>query len=1571
MPMEFNSLDVAANNHNLESGDSSWFGTAADGVTAVAASAYYGAKNSVSFIGHAVTGDLENYQAEDTMQGLQNAGLDSAAGYYNEHSQGVDAIGMVVGSLIPGMAGVKAVQLASKSSKIMGQLGLSTSRLDTLRVEANQAAIAQQQIFNPLHGKTMKAVASGFGVNAVESLGFEIAALSTTIASPVYDNMTASDMVWNTITFGAVGGVVGGSFSAAKTYFGVRGAVNAEAALQIVPEVGTKFVNASDNIIRAKSTKASDTVITEETIRFTNADAGITPRLNAIIAKQTPDDTANTFGFAKDVVRFKELNAVDDVYQVLELSSGKIYESAKKLVGNIGDTISKSDNVFILPQRGMAVVRDAAGKELRTIAGKSNLAEATLEEAQVAWLVRAETPLDSIKGIASDDIPALERLVQEARLDVPVNGSLLSIDSATSLLRFKKQEALNKLMTAGNSPETAARILNMPETLKQGDALWKVPMSKDAFNKEMLEPRYAAIRYDVKDVEKDAAFSIFGKQAIHQAEIEAAENSRVRMEAANYALKNLGFGGVSDSLMDELSVKPMLQNVSKASDSAGFFSFANGAYGSATAWAQNVGRLVDTMTTGLKAKNLAAIEKPLQAIMKDEKLADELILVTSKLRLVDEHYVTVKGQQGFVRLDVAESMIDASGKKKIDAAIDAVRNPPVIQVSKEIREFLGIHSQVNLQSYRKTSSTLATGHSLWDVAKHEKHPELMPIYVPPVNTSLYKHFVLVRQAPDVLGESGHVSAIVAKDAADLSLKIERAKAMIVSRGDDPARYQFLTKTNTDDYFKAQGSYEYARGMNDSRVDSHLRKAGVLGEEHPILASETKGAAMNDLASEFVDFHSRMSARTVRDTIESQYAEVFNQLSAMGKGLLELEASKTANVTQAALEATKNPYADVIKTALNISNFNEFDKYGWVRANRIFEQVGSASMATIGKVCDDAVAIIKSKGKGLTVEQLDELTANANAVSARVGMPGGYLAAANSQYAEQIAARPMLSQAIARGNGIISMYALGLDAIQHINNIVGATVGQNAEMGSLLAAIAKKDPAVAGQLAYVDLKQAGLDGSVISSAKLLSSSIKRFFSGGQIWDDGGGVAAGRWRTATGKEIQDEYIAKGLTLTNLQQFRQTIDNLSFTGAESAAELNNRVFTAVENFGKFATDNKVGNFSALFTRFLAADAIRQITDHAMAQNLIKSGAEAETYWSTAVNRIQGNTVAAQRPAAFQGAIGQAIGLFMTYQVNLMQQLFRYAGNGDKVGTAMLLGTQGALYGMQGLPGWNFINSHIIADANGNLNHSDLYSTVSKAVPQEVAEWVLFGAGSNALGIFHPDLEFNLYTRGDINPRTLTIVPAAIDETIIYKSTAGFLKNFYDVYKNISGGAPVDQAFYQGLQHQGINRPLAGLGAILAGGSYTADGKLINPIESQLTSLDFGNAIRIAGAKPLDDAIAADALFRSGAYNAMDMKKRERLAESVRLDAADGSIDPDAWQEFAGQYARSGGKPEAFKKFVYEKLKDQEEGIVQRSVDRLRDPVAQNLIAIIGADEPNFEWNQRSDFALPPAESEHLLPQ
>jgi len=174
-------------------------------------------------------------------------------------------------------------------------------------------------------------------------------------------------------------------------------------------------------------------------------------------------------------------------------------------------------------------------------------------------------------------------------------------------------------------------------------------------------------------------------------------------------------------------------------------------------------------------------------------------------------------------------------------------------------------------------------------------------------------------------------------------------------------------------------------------------------------------------------------------------------------------------------------------------------------------------------------------------------------------------------------------------------------------------------------------------------------------------------------------------------------------------------------------------------------------------------------------------------------------------QGPIGQAIGLFQTYQFNLMQQLLRHVGEGSAKDAATLLALQGTIHGMNGLPAFNAINTHIVVNASVNTEHRDLYDSLYGAVGKQAGNWLMYGVGSNWL--LHPDLKVNLYTRGDINPRHLTIIPTDLSQVPIIQAGVKFFGNIFETAGKLAAGGDVSQTILQGLEHNSISRPLAGL--------------------------------------------------------------------------------------------------------------------------------------------------------------------
>jgi hypothetical protein len=345
------------------------------------------------------------------------------------------------------------------------------------------------------------------------------------------------------------------------------------------------------------------------------------------------------------------------------------------------------------------------------------------------------------------------------------------------------------------------------------------------------------------------------------------------------------------------------------------------------------------------------------------------------------------------------------------------------------------------------------------------------------------------------------------------------------------------------------------------------------------------------------------------------------------------------------------------------------------------------------------------------------------------------------------------------------------------------------------------------------------------------------------------------------------------------------------------------------------------------------------------------ALAYINTFVNRVQGNYLASQRPAVFQGPLGQAIGLFQTYQFNLLQQVFRHIGEGSKKDLLMLTALQGGIYGMNGLPAFNAINTHIIGQAGGNLEHKTLYDAVLSGAGKEAGEWLLYGGLSNGLSLFHPDLKTNVYTRGDINPRHVTLLPVDPTKIPIYQATERLLSNIKQGVTQTAMGANVWDTFLRGVEHNGVSRPLAGMAQVLEAIGRD-DSKVISTSQQgnmlmahdlySLTSL-----MRITGAKPLDEAIVNDAMFRINTYRAADSAKRKNLAEGIRNTILGGGVpDENQINSFALAYAKTGGKQDEFANFMAHQYTATSISKAEQLRRNLSNPYSQSMQLLMGGE-------------------------
>jgi hypothetical protein len=246
-------------------------------------------------------------------------------------------------------------------------------------------------------------------------------------------------------------------------------------------------------------------------------------------------------------------------------------------------------------------------------------------------------------------------------------------------------------------------------------------------------------------------------------------------------------------------------------------------------------------------------------------------------------------------------------------------------------------------------------------------------------------------------------------------------------------------------------------------------------------------------------------------------------------------------------------------------------------------------------------------------------------------------------------------------------------------------------------------------------------------------------------------------------------------------------------------------------------------------------------------------------------------------------------------------------------------------------------------------LYNASSTVFGKALGDWLQYGAGSNALGLIDPSMKINLYSRGDINPRQLSVLPTNISDIPVVNASVRFVQNLWSAAEKGVNGASLWPTISQAIEHNGLSRPLAGLAQVVQGYTTTNQGSLLSSSQDfwQIATLS-----RIAGGKPFDEAIALDALFRINAYRAKDLTRIQDLGSAFKTQLVKNQEpDEQTITNFVSAYAKSGGRIENFQKFMLGAMTNANKSQVNKVVEHLNSPFAQQLQVTMGGQPlPDF---------------------
>lgn len=1161
-------------------------------------------------------------------------------------------------------------------------------------------------------------------------------------------------------------------------------------------------------------------------------------------------------------------------------------------------------------------------------------AETSSLDANARYVWAAERKIRGGDAIRTDDIAMLEQLHREMSahksnisnrnpeadyadmktragvvLKDPETGETFSLPRSVADLEAQIMEAKQNLSAELLSADTNISVQDLMRRVNAPESYFENGLRAQSYNEAHIPLHENAsqtnfkLEYDLNNWQR------LDDGMVARGAIDVQYRINVIKQAAEAALAAFAKGEA-----EAFTIKASSQEIGLEGAGASFFGFANAAYGTVKQQFERVGRAVDQWTQRTNQAHVEKLAPAVQALRLNPQATAEINMFTFVRQTTGEHFTFLPAdlaKQYKLSADtavLAQSLVRDKAGRIIGwnrnyvpegfihpNAADAFTVPAGQVDRNALRTFYELspdaaafeRANLDINNYRTVNRN-----NWWTALGME--PKLQPdiLYAPPIDTGKYSFFAMVRQREGQGWADNSTAVVVAKSAKELEQKL----ALI-----DDAQFEKFTKDQIKKFHEVQGDYDYNRNFAQNTVNSELRRRGVLNDLVPDIG-------VDSLIRNTIDYHSKQNLRLVRDYVELGNSQLFAELRALGQRYTGVETSKVGFLPSVFGRTAQNPYNDMMKTALAISPKENYRM--WADANDKLESMFSTAFATAKN------AFVAAKEGHIPFEE-------ANIMANRMGIGNVYSSMTDAASSYESLARMLppqryLSKFVATANSVMAATAIRLDAFQALINAVATPV--------LLLAEAHSASKAVQQLLTTELPGTGKQIPAIS--KLMFQATASF-----VRNDGERQAL----TPLLKQI-------GAIKDNIGEYYRLVDEMTLPyGKLSEGQWVERAGKMVELGAKFTGNNLAEEFSRYVPGYVAYKIFSAagIEGQALRDNI-----------ATFVNRVQGNYTAAQRPVAFQGPVGQAIGLFQTYQVNLLQQMLRYAADGEAKTLAILAGAQATLFGINGLPGFQAINQHLIGAAPGNPSHADFYSSLTSPgigsmnpLQRSVGDYMLYGTLSNVL-------HTGLYSRGDISPRNITILPL---NPLDFPAVSGSIKlvsSLIDVGRSIANGGNVPTSLLLGLEHNGLSRPLSGLAQLAQGYVTTGQGGIIATTRPGMANNEMGfadlasvsNFSRLLGARPFDEAVVLDTLYRSKLYKAKDLTRITELGEAFKTQAYGGNVDPAVVNEFAARYAAAGGNVTSFGKSIIAWTNAANVSTANQIYRQLQTPENQNYIRAMG---------------------------
>lgn len=1208
----------------------------------------------------------------------------------------------------------------------------------------------------------------------------------------------------------------------------------------------------------------------------------------------------------------------------LDLETGSITPNAPV----VGADLVKRGSDFIHSPNGVRIGKKEFKQEA-SVQTKLDPTQSLSQTTRFMWAKGLEDTAFKNRVIDSTDFALLDRakLLPGSYTNADTvkiklaDGRVIGLDEVVNVPEFVNRLKLEFLQNELAKQVQGYDVRYLSNTINASREWVEEAISTNfAATKQLLEesrtlgsyfsPQTVQIEYDLKaaQVVNSANGSVQGLGPNFQATAVLGHqyNMMIRQRVSENASRAV-LGEDFDRFMDAST--NLSQQVSERGAGAGTFSSSNADYGrSAELFVQDTGKQTALVSQKWRDEAIGALSPHINAIRDSIEASAELGVITTALRRDARKYylITEELEAGVVGRLVDREAIkiyESGNASSIDEAIEGLKgnSTPDAKIRGEylirdqkVVDFLNASSAINGQRVQKSTTLL-------NAAGISRELDSRVIYAPPVDTRRYPFFAFV-SAKAKIGENTDLAMITAKSAEQL-----RTLAKTV-----PDDYEVIYKEDTKRFFKAKGQYDYSQQINESQVNSALQKNGILGDFFP----ETRG---ENVLEDYVRWHGNSSDNLVRQAVQVKSRQFFSELQFLSSQFDVAQTSAVKGLSVLRREV-QNPFTDYTKTALNISKQSEYPLLDSL--NEFVDRIGTAMYTGLDSLWTEFRG---NKGKDLVSLQ------KANDLLAEAGLGTPYTTMEQYLVANEKYPRNLIKESFQKANFWLATTVLRFDFVNPLINIISTPIMLGTELSSLRTLVGN-DSELAGKLAALQhVKVPGQAMAVPSTTQLIGKSIGNFFSKDK------DILLNRYRE--NGDIRDVSML----------YHEVLDDLAYKPGRKVTEWNKAVDAAVEKGAKITGNN----FSEEFTRFISADVMRQLSDPLVAAGKL-TVKEQNAYISSFVNRVQGNYISSQRPVVFQGTTGAAVGLFQTYAFNVLQQLFRHVENADKRAVLTFAGLQTSIYGMNGLPFFDAINQHLIGSAAGNYERKDAYSQLP-AANKELGDWMLYGTAS-AFPLFGEKAP-SLYSRGDINPRHISILPLnPLDIPAVSASIklAGSIAGFG---RGVAQGADLSSSFLQALEHQGWNRPLAGFAQVLAGQTTTGRGSLISAANDMETTsmlariperlVNFGGVQRIMGARPMDESVALNNLYRNKSYDAMDRAKIEALGQTVKTKLYNNQMpDSEEMDTFMEKYQQSGGRIENFSSSMQRWMKDANTSVVNQMAQKLGSSSGKKMQSLMGGE-------------------------